>query len=225
MSAVVVAAIGLVAAVTAVPVAAVAAVVVAAVVVAAPAMAPEKAVFGGPIMVWRPDLRSQFGGPTFVGTFAGGHTWQRMLCPASGAPHDGLGAPGAAVIGRHWRPRSLSGRARAGSWRKSVRGAMVGKLETREKGGKTRETKTGKTCGQILQICWQVLRTAVCPSLSSKTCGQNLQNSPGNQRNPKASVDARARIHAPLQKTRQARPRKIAEAGGGVRWGTRRTRG
>ena len=124
-----------------------------------------------------------------------------MLCPASGAPHDGLGAPGTAVIGRHWRPRSLSGRARAGSWRKSVRGAMVSKLETHEKGGKTRETKTGKTCGQILQICWQVLRTAVCPSLSSKTCGQNLQNSPGNQRNPKASVDARARIHAPLQKT------------------------
>ena len=79
--------------------------------------------------------------------------------------------------------------------------AQVSKLETCEKGGKTRETKTGKTCGRILQICLQVLRTVVCPSLSSKTCGQNLQNLPGNRRNPKVSVDAGARIHAPLQKT------------------------
>ena len=88
------------------------------------------------------------------------------------------------------------------------------KLETCEKGSKTREAKTGKTCGQISQICLQVLRTAVCPLLSSKTRGQNLQNLPGNRQNPKVSVGAGARIHAPLQK-RTGKARRIAEAGGG----------
>ena len=144
-----------------------------------------------------------------------------MLCPVSGAPHDGLGAPGTAVIGRHYGGRgSLSGRTRTGSWRKSVHGVIVSKLETlekegktREKRGKTREAKRGKTCGQISQICLQVLRTAVCPSLSSKTRGQNLQNLPGNRQNPKVSVGAGARIHAPLQK-RTGKARRIAERGG-----------
>ena len=125
------------------------------------------------------------------------------------------GRPSLAVIGSRG---SLSS-ACAGSWRKLVRGAIVSKLvtcekggKTHEKGGKTREAKTGKTCGRISQICSRILRTAVCPSLSNKTCGQNLQNLPGNRqnplqnlpenrRNPKVSVGAGARIHAPLQKT------------------------
>ena len=107
-----------------------------------------------------------------------------------------LGVPGMAVIGRHWRPRIFVG----SRTHRVVAQAIVSKLETCEKGGKTREAKTGKTCGQISQICSQVLRTAVCPSLSSKTRGQNLQNLPGNRQNPKVSVGAGARIHAPLQK-------------------------
>ena len=128
-----------------------------------------------------------------------------------------LGVPGMAVIGRHWRPRIFVG---SRTHRVVAQGAIVSKLETCEKGGKTREAKTGKTCGQISQICSQVLRTAVCPSLSSKTRGQNLQTCREIDETQKCPL-APAYAFSPPCRKRQARPRRIAEAGGGPAGNTR----
>ena len=115
----------------------------------------------------------------------------------------------------------MSGRTRTGSWRKSVRGVIVSKLETLEKEGKParKEVKlvrrrgakpAGKFRKFVRRFCgWRSARRFPA-KLADRTC-KTFGEIDETQKCPLAPAHA----FTPPCRKGQARPRRITEAGGG----------